>query len=98
MSPLAVIQPTARPLPIPVESGTRLVDAFGRRLNYLRVSVTDRCNLRCTYCLPADVEFPFGDKAFLSPAEMETLVGALVRLGIRQVRQIGRASARKSDQ
>ena len=89
MSPLAVIQPTARPLPIPGESGTRLVDAFGRRLNYLRVSVTDRCNLRCTYCLPADMEFPFGDKAFLSPAEMETIVGALVRLGIRQVRLTG---------
>src|SRR5689334_16879699 len=50
-------------------SSTRLVDAFGRRLTYLRVSVTDRCNLRCTYCLPADMEFPFGDRAFLSPAE-----------------------------
>jgi len=68
---------------------TRLVDAFGRRLTYLRVSVTDRCNLRCAYCLPADAEFPFGDKAFLSPAEMEVLVGALVRLGIRRVRLTG---------
>jgi cyclic pyranopterin phosphate synthase len=68
---------------------TRLIDAFGRRLTYLRVSVTDRCNLRCTYCLPADTEFPFGDKAFLSPAEIEVLVGALVRLGIRRVRLTG---------
>ncbi|HET9225502.1 MAG TPA: GTP 3',8-cyclase MoaA [Thermoanaerobaculia bacterium] len=83
MSPLTVLQPA------PVQSGTRLVDSFGRRLNYLRVSVTDRCNLRCTYCLPADMEFPFGDRAFLSPAEMETIVGALVRLGIRQVRLTG---------
>ncbi len=89
MSPLTILQPEPRPIPIPVESGTRLVDAFGRRLNYLRVSVTDRCNLRCTYCLPADMEFPFGDRAFLSPTEMETLVGALVRLGIRQVRLTG---------
>jgi cyclic pyranopterin phosphate synthase len=91
MSPLNLIpSPLSLALsPVPGERETRLVDSFGRRLNYLRVSVTDRCNLRCTYCLPADMEFPFGDKAFLSPAEMETLVGALVRLGIRQVRLTG---------
>ncbi|HYN22984.1 MAG TPA: radical SAM protein, partial [Thermoanaerobaculia bacterium] len=71
------------------EDSTRLIDAFGRRLTYLRVSVTDRCNLRCTYCLPADADFPFGDKAFLSPEEIEVLVGALVRLGIRRVRLTG---------
>src|SRR5687768_10912296 len=71
------------------DSSTRLIDAFGRRLTYLRVSVTDRCNLRCTYCLPADADFPFGDKAFLSPEEIEVLVGALVRLGIRRVRLTG---------
>ncbi len=68
---------------------TRLIDAFGRRLTYLRVSVTDRCNLRCTYCLPADTEFPFGDRAFLSPAEIEAIVGSLARLGIRRVRLTG---------
>src|SRR6185312_15315381 len=68
---------------------TRLVDAFGRRLTYLRVSVTDRCNLRCTYCLPADAEFPFGDRAFLSPEEIEAIVGSLARLGIRRVRLTG---------
>lgn len=68
---------------------TRLVDAFGRRLTYLRVSVTDRCNLRCLYCLPADAQFPFGDRAFLSPSEMERIVSALVRLGIRRVRLTG---------
>jgi GTP 3',8-cyclase len=87
--PLAILQPEARPIPVPSESGTRLVDAFGRHLTYLRVSVTDRCNLRCTYCLPADADFPFGDKAFLSPSEIEVLVGALVRLGIRRVRLTG---------
>ena len=68
---------------------TRLIDAFGRRLTYLRVSVTDRCNLRCTYCLPEDADFPFGDRDFLSPEEIETIVGALVRLGIRRVRLTG---------
>jgi cyclic pyranopterin phosphate synthase len=79
------------PLAVPGDFGdeTRLIDAFGRRLTYLRVSVTDRCNLRCTYCLPADAEFPFGDRAFLSPEEIEAIVGSLVRLGIRRVRLTG---------
>jgi cyclic pyranopterin phosphate synthase len=72
-----------------LQSRTRLIDAFGRRLTYLRVSVTDRCNLRCTYCLPEDAEFPFGDRDFLSPEEIETMVGALVRLGIDRVRLTG---------
>ncbi len=95
MSRLAILEQPIRP-PVPtapavpaVDSETRLVDSFGRRLTYLRVSVTDRCNLRCTYCLPADAEFPFGDRAFLSPAEIETIVGALARLGIRRVRLTG---------
>jgi len=66
-----------------------LTDAFGRQLTYLRVSVTDRCNLRCTYCLPEDADFPFGDRDFLSPEEIEAIVGALVRLGIRRVRLTG---------
>ena len=66
-----------------------LTDAFGRQLTYLRVSVTDRCNLRCTYCLPEDADFPFGDRDFLSPEAIETIVGALVRLGIRRVRLTG---------
>lgn len=93
MSRLAILpdfqafEPAPAETTVPAE--TRLVDAFGRRLTYLRVSVTDRCNLRCTYCLPADAAFPFGDRAFLSPGEIEVLVGALVRLGIRRVRLTG---------
>jgi cyclic pyranopterin phosphate synthase len=80
---------TALPTPEEDPRPTRLIDAFGRRLTYLRVSVTDRCNLRCTYCLPEDADFPFGDRDFLSPQEIETMVGALVRLGIRRVRLTG---------
>jgi len=80
----------ARDIPAPRPSdSSRLIDAFGRRLTYLRVSVTDRCNLRCLYCLPEDTEFPFGDRDFLSADEIETLVGALVDLGIRRVRLTG---------
>jgi GTP 3',8-cyclase len=102
MSRFNILQETPREIPLlgpawagtspaPTEDsrGTRLIDAFGRRLTYLRVSVTDRCNLRCTYCLPEDAEFPFGDRDFLSPEEIETMVGALVRLGIRRVRLTG---------
>ncbi|HEX9940625.1 MAG TPA: GTP 3',8-cyclase MoaA [Thermoanaerobaculia bacterium] len=87
MSRLAILRPLPETLPVSQE--TRLVDAFGRRLTYLRVSVTDRCNFRCAYCLPEDADFPFGDRAFLSPEEIETIVGALVRLGIRRVRLTG---------
>ena len=102
MSRLAILRDTPSPglplgpalagmSPVPAEDphGTRLIDAYGRRLTYLRVSVTDRCNLRCTYCLPEDADFPFGDRDFLSPEEIEAMVGALVRLGIRRVRLTG---------
>jgi len=71
------------------DADSRLVDAFGRHLTYLRVSVTDRCNLRCLYCLPEDGEFPHGDRDFLSPEDVEILVGTLVDLGIRRVRLTG---------
>lgn len=80
----------ARDIPPPAsESSSRLVDAFGRRLTYLRVSVTDRCNLRCLYCLPEDAQFPHGDRDLLDPESIEGLVGTLVDLGIRQVRITG---------
>jgi GTP 3',8-cyclase len=66
-----------------------LVDAFGRHLTYLRISVTDRCNLRCSYCLPEDASFPRGDRDYLAPSEIEAMTGALVRLGIRRLRLTG---------
>ena len=47
------------PLPLhsTVPAGSSLVDSFGRAHNNLRISVTDRCNLRCTYCMPEEVVF-----------------------------------------
>ena len=90
MSRLTVLDLPEPPAAAPASTPeTRLVDAFGRRLTYLRVSVTDRCNLRCAYCLPADASFPFGDRDFLSVTEIEAIVGALARLGIRRVRLTG---------
>ncbi|MDH3404743.1 MAG: GTP 3',8-cyclase MoaA [Acidobacteriota bacterium] len=80
----------ARDIPPPTAGGSSLlVDAFGRRLTYLRVSVTDRCNLRCLYCLPEGAALPANDRDFLDPERIERLVGTLVGLGIRQVRVTG---------
>ncbi len=69
------------------------VDLRGRPLTDLRVSVTDRCNLRCRYCMPREVfgtDFPFLERdELLSFEEIERLVRVLVDLGIRKVRLTG---------
>jgi cyclic pyranopterin phosphate synthase len=67
---------------------SRLADAFGREITYLRLSLTDRCNLRCVYCMGSDVKFlPKAD--VLSLEEMERLCAAFIRLGVRKVRLTG---------
>jgi cyclic pyranopterin phosphate synthase len=66
-----------------------LSDRFGRRIEYLRVSVTDRCDLRCTYCMPegfTDFEEP---AHWLTFDEMERLIGAFARLGVKRARLTG---------
>ncbi len=66
-----------------------LLDAHGRRISDLRVSVTDRCNFRCQYCMPADgIEWLPRD-GILSFEEIERLVRLLVGLGIEDVRLTG---------
>ena len=71
----------------------RTVDAFGRGLRDLRISVTDRCNFRCPYCMPRDVfgpDFAFLDrKELLSFEEITRVVRAGVRLGVRKLRLTG---------
>ncbi|GAA6526780.1 GTP 3',8-cyclase MoaA [Intrasporangium sp. DVR] len=68
---------------------TGLRDQFGRVARDLRVSVTDRCNLRCTYCMPAE-GLPWMPKAeMLTDAEMLRLIGLFVRDGVTQVRLTG---------
>ena len=65
-----------------------LIDPFGRAITYLRVSVTDRCDLRCTYCMAEDMTFlPKAD--VLSLEELERLALAFVRLGTRKLRLTG---------
>jgi cyclic pyranopterin phosphate synthase len=65
-----------------------LVDSFGRRHNNLRVSVTDRCNLRCTYCMPEDVTF-LDRSELLSFEEIARFVAVGAGLGVTKVRLTG---------
>lgn len=66
-----------------------LFDNHGRPLSYLRLAVTDRCNLRCFYCMPAEGVRYLPKKQVLSFEEMERLVRVLAGLGIRKVRITG---------
>jgi GTP 3',8-cyclase len=66
-----------------------LIDAHGRALTDLRVSVTDRCNFRCRYCMPAEGMEWLDRSDLLSFEEIERLVRALVALGIRDIRLTG---------
>ncbi len=65
-----------------------MIDPFGRSISYLRVSVTDRCDLRCVYCMAEDMTFlPRAD--VLSLEELDRLCGAFVKLGVRKLRITG---------
>ncbi len=63
-------------------------DRFGRRLNYLRISVTDRCNLRCVYCMPEDMAFRPSEE-LLQDEEILRLVRLFASLGFEKVRLTG---------
>jgi cyclic pyranopterin phosphate synthase len=66
----------------------RLVDPFGRAITYLRVSVTDRCDFRCVYCMAEDQHF-LPKKAVLSLEELDRLCSAFVARGVRKLRLTG---------
>ncbi len=68
---------------------TGLSDSFQRPINYLRVSVTDRCNLRCIYCMPADGVRLMPRSDILTYEEIYAAVEAAARLGINKVRITG---------
>src|SRR5207244_11466947 len=67
---------------------SQLIDTFGRAHNNLRISVTDRCNLRCTYCMPEDVVF-LDRSALLTFEEMAHFVRVAAPLGIDKIRLTG---------
>ncbi len=63
-------------------------DGFGRQIDYLRISVTDRCNFRCTYCMPEHQQFlPRSD--VLDYTEIALIAGRFIRHGIRKIRLTG---------
>jgi cyclic pyranopterin phosphate synthase len=68
---------------------TGLCDSFQRPINYLRVSVTDRCNLRCVYCMPVAGIHQMSHLDILSYEEIRTVVMAAAELGINKVRITG---------
>lgn len=66
-----------------------LRDSWGREIKSVRVSVTDKCNFRCTYCMPAEGLQWLGRQEILTFEEISRLVGALARLGVDEVRLTG---------
>ncbi len=74
-----------------------LTDRFGRRIDYLRLSVTDRCDLRCHYCIPEGFcgFAPAADR--LTAAEIGRVVAAFAALGVRRVRLTGGEPLTRSD-
>ena len=84
MSAVAImLQPSQ---PAPAQDG--LHDAVGRRIDYLRISLTDACNLRCVYCMPEEMQFlPRAD--LLQDDEIIFIVQAAGQLGVRKIRLTG---------
>src|SRR3954451_533274 len=64
-------------------------DRFGHRISYLRVSVTDRCNERCTYCMPQELQEWLPRAGILSFEETLRLVRVAARVGVKKVRGTG---------
>ncbi|MEN8761997.1 MAG: GTP 3',8-cyclase MoaA [Thiogranum sp.] len=68
---------------------TQLIDPFGRHVEYLRLSVTDRCDLRCFYCLPGDYRDFREPEEWLTFDEIERVIRAYASLGVQRVRVTG---------
>jgi GTP 3',8-cyclase len=72
-----------------LDSADGMRDGFGRRIEYLRISVTDKCNLRCVYCMPAAGLPWLGRAEILSYEEIGRVVETMAGLGLRRVRLTG---------
>ncbi len=66
-----------------------MIDQFGRRIEYLRISVTDKCNLRCVYCMPVEGLPWLKREELLSYEEIERIVRTMAGMGLRRVRITG---------
>jgi molybdenum cofactor biosynthesis protein A, bacterial len=72
----------------PTNPSRPLIDRFGRRISYLRISVTDRCDFRCVYCMAEDMTF-LPKKEVLSFEEIEAIAGAFIARGTTKIRLTG---------
>src|ERR671934_783448 len=79
--------PTSPPAAMPLEGP--LIDTFGRVADDLRISVTDRCNFRCTYCMPAEGLAWLPKTEILTFEELTRLLGIFVRLGVTGLKVTG---------
>ncbi len=70
-------------------SALPMVDPFGRRIRYLRISVTDRCNFRCRYCMPNGLEEKYERQEVLTLEEIARLVRIFSRVGVEKIRLTG---------
>src|SRR5271168_2548787 len=75
-------------LPLRLSAETGMIDPFGRHISYLRVSVTDRCDFRCVYCMAEEMTF-LPKRELLTLEELDRVCGAFVRLGVRKLRLTG---------
>ena len=70
-------------------TGIALTDTFGRRHDYLRISLTDKCNLRCTYCMPENGIDLQPNQSYMTRTELMSIAREFVRLGVRKIRLTG---------
>ncbi len=98
LQPLRPLRPEGRPATVPASLpasalGGRLADRLGRPLRDLRISVTDRCNFRCSYCMPKEVfdkDYPYLPQAdLLSFEEITRVARQFMALGVRKIRLTG---------
>jgi GTP 3',8-cyclase len=75
-------------LAVETRGGSPLVDPFGRAITYIRVSVTDRCDFRCAYCMAEDMTF-LPRRELLTLEELDRLCSAFVEMGTRKIRITG---------
>ncbi len=66
-----------------------MTDGFGRQIDYLRISLTDKCNLRCLYCMPPEGINHIAHKEILSYEEIEMLVRIMAKMGLKKIRLTG---------
>ncbi|MGR8942546.1 MAG: GTP 3',8-cyclase MoaA, partial [Gammaproteobacteria bacterium] len=67
---------------------TQLIDRFGRKIDYLRISITDRCDFRCVYCMAEDMTF-LPRAQILTLEEIHTIARAFTELGVKKIRITG---------